>query len=223
MTARIVGAGSDQAARVGYEGFKKLLCGAPGHATRFHTERGELIPLRAWLRLPLTVFERFTDIPSRRPWLIPAAIIHLESLLSKEWRVLELGSGGSTPWLEARCRELISYELDPDWYQRIRTQTKCDLRLVTEDQLLSSLASLPARSFDLVFVDVSGDRNRVLSEAAARVKPGGYLLLDNSDSLYTRAADHVLAGWKVRRFPGLAPFPLTAFETSIFERPRNLG
>ena len=48
---------------------------------------------------------------------------------------------------------------------------------------------------------------------------GSFLALDDSDRAAYGDADGILEGWRVRRFVGVKPFPLTVTETSIYERP----
>jgi hypothetical protein len=50
------------------------------------------------------------------------------------------------------------------------------------------------------------------------VRPGGYIVLDDSDGAPYRGADQLLKGWAVKRFVGLKHFPLMAIETSIYRR-----
>jgi hypothetical protein len=183
-------------------GWRKLLQASPGRPTRFHTLKGDLMPADAWLRLPLTLMERL--IPPQRPWLVPSSIRQLERLIEPHWRVLELGAGASTAWFEQRCAYLLSLETQKDWYERLKPRTACDLRLVEEPELESFLRALN-EVFDLVIVDFLGDRTRVLAAAAGLVRPGGYLLLDNSDANYTAGADDFLEGWAVQRFLGVLP------------------
>jgi hypothetical protein len=147
-------------------GWRKLLF-APHRPSRFHTQYGQIMPLNAWLRLPLTIAERFTSIPSRRPWIVPSAIPYLDEIMQPNWRVLELGAGSSTAWLEVRSRELISFETDPSWYEKVSRQLKmtrlqaCDPRRVER-----AVAALDTGSFDLAFVDNTGDRAGLLAEVA---------------------------------------------------------
>ena len=55
--------------------------------------------------------------------------------------------------------------------------------------------------------------------ARSLVKPGGYLLLDDSDRPEYLEADHMLPGWGLRRVVGVRQFPLAATETTIYKRP----
>jgi hypothetical protein len=53
-----------------------------------------------------------------------------------------------------------------------------------------------------------------------KVKPGGLLLLDDSDRPGYAAAYELLAGWKERRFVGVKDEWPEACETTIFRRPK---
>jgi hypothetical protein len=55
--------------------------------------------------------------------------------------------------------------------------------------------------------------------AAPKVRPGGLLALDDSDRAAYGDADSILEGWRVHRIVGVKPFPLSATETAIYERP----
>ena len=197
--------------------WQKIIHASPGRKTRFHTERGEVMPADAWLRLPLTLIERVIAADKERPWIVPSAIGALERMVRKEWRVLEVGAGASTLWWAKRVSHLTSLETDAGWHRELELKLDTDLRLVSPDSLLAEMKSLPEGSFDIVVVDNSGDRMGPLSLAALLARAGGWIMLDNSDR-YAQA-DRVLSGWSVRRFVGVPPKPLTAQETSLYQKP----
>ncbi len=53
------------------------------------------------------------------PWLTAESILRLDVLLTKDMRVLEFGSGGSTLFFSKRCKSVDSYESDKTWYNKI--------------------------------------------------------------------------------------------------------
>ena len=57
-----------------------------------------------------------------------------------------------------------------------------------------------------------------LNPAMKKVRPGGYLLLDDSDRPGYAQAYGLLAGWRVRRFTGIKDEWPEACETTIFRR-----
>ena len=83
--------------------------------------------------------------------------------------------------------------------------------------------SLPDDAFDLVVVDFleapSVTRIDCLDPAMHKVRPGGYLLLDDSDRPGYAKAFELLAGWPFRRFVGVKDGWPEACETGIFRRP----
>jgi predicted O-methyltransferase YrrM len=113
------------------------------------------------------------------------AIKQLDLLIQPDWRVLEFGSGMSTVWFARRCREVVSIEINPDWHKLLQARlARQELRNV--DYRLSGysdahvLTDCPGSYFDLVLVD-GVRRDRAMQTALEKVKPGGYIFLDNSD------------------------------------------
>jgi hypothetical protein len=60
-----------------------------------------------------------------------------------------------------------------------------------------------------------------LRPARELVRPGGLLLLDDSDRPGYAEAYELLAGWRERRFTGVKDEWPEACETAIFRRPRH--
>src|SRR5215471_13549962 len=52
------------------------------------------------------------------PWLMPEVIRWLEAALRPSWTVLETGMGGSTVFFAQRVRRVISFENNPQWYDK---------------------------------------------------------------------------------------------------------
>jgi hypothetical protein len=197
--------------------------------TRFHTERGELMPLTAWLRVPQALWTRVTPGGNNTPWMVPSAVSHLARIMRNDWNVFEFGSGWSTLWYAERSDKVTSVEDDPHWHALVREKVReraivnCDARLVDLKAFAKCVEGFENETFDLVIVDGSeeADGNRLIciQASAPKVKQGGYLVLDDSDRAAYREADRLLKGWTVRRFVGVKPCPLTAVETSVYRRP----
>jgi predicted O-methyltransferase YrrM len=87
------------------------------------------------------------------------------------------------------------------------------------------IAALPEGSLDLVVMDFleSPEVTRIdaLRPARELVRPGGLLLLDDSDRPGYAEAYELLAGWRERRFTGVKDEWPEACETAIFRRPRH--
>ena len=190
---------------------------------------------------------RASDFVGRRiPWLTYGAVDWLGTVVGPGSRVFEFGSGGSSCIFLDRGAELTSVEHDADWHARMRAVVPqspgARLRLV-EPRPLSpgqsdrsyvstkvdgvprdyeayarSIDSEPDESFDLVLVD---GRARVacVRHARAKVRLGGYLVLDDSARPEYAAAAQLLAGWPIRRFGGLGPGKRLPAETAAWRRP----
>ncbi|MCA9549225.1 MAG: class I SAM-dependent methyltransferase [Myxococcales bacterium] len=146
------------------------------------------------------------------PWLAFGAIEWLQDNLRSRWRVLELGSGGSTLYFRRRVRHLVSVEHDPSWYRRVTQRVPpgpgYEPLLVPEDAFGQVIERYPEGWFDLVLVDGGADRVAALLAAAPRVARGGFLILDNSDHRDTEARLRPLDGLWRRDFYGVAPWNL---------------
>jgi predicted O-methyltransferase YrrM len=201
----------------------------PGErAGRFHTVRGPM-GLSGWLRYPGAWLRAKTGKVPERPWIVPAAIGWLRRRIRSDWSILELGSGRSTVWFARRAGRVLSFEDNQYWAERTRGRLRelgldnADLQVGPVEELPDVVAALPETSFDLVVVDFlespAVTRVDALKPAMKRGKPGGYLLLDDSDRPGYAPAYDLLAGWRERRFTGIKDEWPEACETAIFRRP----
>jgi ubiquinone/menaquinone biosynthesis C-methylase UbiE len=195
---------------------------------RFHTVRGPM-GLSGWMRYPAAWWRARRGITPERPWIVPAAIGWLRRRIRPDWSILELGAGRSTVWFVQRVGRVVSFEDNGFWVERTRERLEelglgnVELVELPVEKLPEALATLPESSFDLVVLDFleapAVTRIDALKPAMNRVKPGGYLLLDDSDRSGYAAAYELLAGWRERRFTGVKDEWPEACETSIFCRP----
>ncbi len=203
----------------------------PGtRAGRFHTARGPM-GVSGWLRYPAARWRARRGKTPERPWIVPAAVGWLRRRIRSDWAVLELGSGRSTVWFARRAGSVLSFEDNEYWYPRTQERlaeaglTNVDLRLREVEGFPKEVAELPDASFDLVLVDFleapAVTRIDALKPAMKKVRPGGYLLLDDSDRPGYREAYELLDGWRERRFIGVKDEWPEACETAIFRRRRK--
>lgn len=185
--------------------------------------------LSGWLRYPAASLTAKRGRTPERPWIVPAAIGWLRRRIRRHWSILELGSGRSTVWFARRAGRVVSFEDDEYWAGRTwsrleeRGLDNVDLRVGPVDALPGAVAELPDASFDLVVVDFlespAVTRIDALKPAMKKVKPGGLLLLDDSDRPGYAEAYGLLAGWRERRFVGIKDEWPEACETTIFRKP----
>ena len=179
------------------------------------------------------------------------AIRWLRDHAQPDWSVFEWGSGASTLFMARAVGHLVSVEHDTAWHRRVAETLKLghisnvDLRLIEPEPgsevvpglfrssfpeyrhlsfraYVSAIDSQPEASLDLVMVDGRA-RPGCISHAAPKVRPGGFLMLDNAERpAYAGAIQELeAAGWE--RQPLVGPVPACRWpafaDTSIFVRP----
>jgi hypothetical protein len=191
-------------------------------------------------RVPRWLRERNAGpLELRTPWWPYAMVEYMDGALPRPSRVLEFGGGGSSLWLVDRGAELTVVEHHPDWIGQLRRSLPDSVELLAIaknptgtigsgaesgyfDDYVAAVDRYPDETFDLVIVD---GRARVdcARRAMAKVKPGGMLLLDDSDRPRYRPAAHALAGWPVTSFRGLKAGENVPATTSVWRRPIDGG
>lgn len=169
--------------------------------SRFHDEKGNFVD-RAGIfnALPALASAAAKRLFGRRPQ-VPMISYRarrvIESLLGSVRdhrgpgaRMVEFGSGGSTPWFAARARFVLSVEDDPAWFALVRARlaaqgianVRHELRAA---DVYADLSSIADASLDFALVDGS-DREGCVRAVVPKLKPGAYLYLDNTDKDMTR-------------------------------------
>lgn len=162
------------------------------------------------------------------PWLVRGAITMIDEHLSgldRKPLALEFGSGSGTPWFYARCGFVASVEHHAGWAERVADVTRevVDSKdracgVIHRKDLCEEyehVARMYADGlFDLVLVD-GRRRRRCINEAFRTVRPGGLLVLDNSERSYYQPAIDLLdgAGWE------RCDFENSLWKTTIWRRP----
>ena len=114
----------------------------------------------------------------------------IENLLTPKSRMVEFGSGNSTPWFAARVDFVLSIEDDPDWYAHVRrllTELGIDnvRHVLRTESTYSDLSDIADASIDFALVDGT-DREGCIRSVMPKLKRGAWLYLDNSDKDMTR-------------------------------------
>jgi predicted O-methyltransferase YrrM len=126
------------------------------------------------------------------PWFVDEAVDFLAEQIQKGTikKILEFGSGASTVWFSSRVDVLISVEHSKEWHTKISNlitpRSGIDLRLRPQPYNTVCEETLPEKEFDLVVID-GRDRVACTQSAYQMIRPGGFLLLDNSDLFTTWA------------------------------------
>lgn len=123
-------------------------------------------------------------VTSNRPWLHKEVIDWFENILRPEWHVLETGAGGSTVFFAEHCARVTTYEHNAEWAGRVAEEIvkrglerKCDL--IWSPTYPTTGFGNSLSQVDLCFVDGRG-RVKSMVEAIKFIRPGGWLVLDDS-------------------------------------------
>jgi hypothetical protein len=151
------------------------------------------------------------------PWFTYPAIEYLTRFDMRGWAVFEYGSGQSTAWWSRRGANVVSVEHDSGWHAEMQARALPGTTLLHRDQrdaYVGALAGTGA-SFDVVVID-GVFREHCAAVAGGALKPGGMLILDNSD-WYHEAASMIRAqGFHEASFSGFGPVNDYTWSTSVF-------
>jgi len=173
------------------------------------------------------------------PWWNRRAIRYLSRHVRPGDRAFEWGSGGSTVWLARRGVSVTSIEHDREWVKKVIDRgPSADVRLISGaaqgrlrptaeeayiansqgffDDYVAAIDILEEGSLDLVIVD-GLCRMECVRRGAPKVKPGGILIVDDTDYPFLDPAK-VLPGWKAVGLWGFNGSLLR--ETTFFHRPK---
>jgi len=128
------------------------------------------------------------------PWVVDGANDWLAENISADWSVLEYGSGSSTIWFSPRVASVLSVEHNPLWKLQVAYRCGPNVKIAVRER---PYAWFPLKGrFDFVLVD-GRDRVRCVTKARDRVKPGGVLMLDNSERTWYSRAWELMEGWEL--------------------------
>ncbi|MDX1966448.1 MAG: class I SAM-dependent methyltransferase [Planctomycetaceae bacterium] len=194
-----------------------------------------------WLQ---TVWSSDSPLQRRHPWVTYPALSWLDQNVTPDMRVFEFGSGGSTLYFAERAAEVFSVEHDPEWHAAVCAALAADDLRNCRLQLIEATSAQPGKpdlyaaerkpvigrrfeayaraidahpdaSFDLVIVD-GWARLACIQHALPKIKPGGHLLLDNSEWPEFQSAHEHLRACTSQRFAGLGPFGAQPWETTVW-------
>lgn len=170
------------------------------------------------------------------PFLSFRAISWLERIVGPGSHVFEFGTGGSSLFFARRAAHLVSTEHSGEWYEMagrlrdIHGLGNWTLILRTPEEAVPSrrdpadpsacvsafesgsferyarsIDDYPDDEFDLVLVDGRA-RPSCVQHSMAKVKRGGYLLVDDCDRPYYASALRLLSGWQQTDLTGLVAY-----------------
>ena len=142
------------------------------------------------------------------PWYTYPAIDYLKQLDFSECAVFEYGSGNSTLFWGSVARRVVSVDDDEEWYRTTlaRLPANCELTLETDLEEYPAVIDRYPGQFDVIIVDGAArghTRLKCARRAIERLRPGGMIILDNSDWLPESA--------RLLRESGLIQVDMTGF------------
>ncbi|KAA6321496.1 hypothetical protein EZS27_028860 [termite gut metagenome] len=183
-----------------------------------------------------------------RPWITFGAKKKLDSLLNNNMHVFEYGAGCSTLYFSRRVKTVYSVENNKEWFEFLNKYIKkncidnVNIRLVEGvptngiHTIYSSLSLdykntnfedyvkvidiFPDRLFDIILIDGRA-RAGCIKHAVAKLKKGGYLIVDNSERKeYFRGNDYLFnpLQWSSCTFIGAIPFAFEFSQTSFLKK-----
>lgn len=116
------------------------------------------------------------------PMMSYAVVEYLLGLDLSELELLELGGGSSTPFWASQTKSVLTFETSPEWMQTLKSRPlpNVEPRLSAAETLAGDMLSLN-RTFDIVVIDAAANRYLLAKNALKVLRPGGFVILDNSD------------------------------------------
>jgi len=135
------------------------------------------------------------------PWMGEKAIKMLESIITLDTDILETGAGSSTIWFAEKANSVISYEHKYDWASAVAKELSrrglfnAEVRI--DPGYPGEGIEKTEGTFDLIVIDGRG-RVKSIKTSYRKLRPGGYIVLDNSKGDRHASAVEFLdgLGWK---------------------------
>jgi predicted O-methyltransferase YrrM len=164
------------------------------------------------------------------PFLVLDAIKFLASKVRPGMKVLEVGGGNSSLWFLEQGVDLTTYEHDAEWASFVLNRVKKEphqydennfhLRVMKGTQTHIDLEKQENHSYDIILIDSMNDytkRNECIRAAMSKIKPGGWLVLDNSDNPVNWLGADLLSGKEMHKFSGFGPMAFFVCQTTFWK------
>jgi hypothetical protein len=148
-----------------------------------------------------TAYKFYEITHPSEPWIAQGAVQYCDRHITRDHVGLEWGSGRSTAWFGSRLKSLLSIEYNADWQKQVAAQlhqkhlTHVECRYIALEHppsqptvahytptpaYVQAIADFADSSLDFVVVDGHYRQACVLA-ALNKLKPGGLLLVDNTN------------------------------------------
>lgn len=176
--------------------------------------------LLLWLR---SMYCRRRPLSMVLPWLTFDAIRAIDDHLVFGDRLFEYGSGHSTLYWAQRGIFVVSMEDDPVWFElagtKLATLPNATLHFAADKAGYVRGIDVVDDDFDVILVDGTF-RMECIEAAVSRIRPGGLLVVDNTDWHWFSDIDQRVPNtWRKMVFDGCAPFIGYPSQTTIWKKP----
>lgn len=166
------------------------------------------------------VEERCADAAGNSiPWYTYPAIEYLSALDFSDKDIFEYGSGASSIWWASRSRSLRTVDHVPEWYEHVKTILPSNAEITLLVNRADYVRGVLGDRYDVVIVDGMGSNYTRLEcciHSRASLRPGGIIVLDNSDWLPLSCSYLRNAGMLQIDFSGFVPGTDGPQRTSVF-------
>ena len=189
----------------------------------------------------------------RLPWMNYEVIDYLLLNIASVEKVFEYGSGQSTLFWLDHGKKVTSIEHDPAYYGQMRGQFasfgavdyqliepeidltgamhnpssslsahSADFKGYSFSKYVESINRFPDEFFDVIVVDGRA-RPSCMLNSIPKLKPGGFLILDNSNRhYYLQEVAPQLIGWNSKTFFGTVRGLLHSEQTTVYVKPAGV-
>jgi len=164
------------------------------------------------------------------PWITFPAIEKIHELidLSSRTKILEFGAGNSTFYWSSFGCDVNTIEADPNWYslmtKKIKSENIENIKILLakdEKEWIAKISEFGVLKYDMIVVD-GGPRPNCVEAAINYLKPGGVLVIDNTDwHWWNKPIQLVPSDWSQIPLKGYVPMNLNQNETTICISPLN--
>lgn len=114
------------------------------------------------------------------PMISFSLIEYLDGLDLSGFDVLEIGGGLSTDFFAARAKSVHTLETNPEWVRAIAARNPKAIVEFAPEPIAARIAAFD-KTFGIIVIDPSGNRLSCARASIAKLKPGGFIILDNSE------------------------------------------
>ncbi len=118
------------------------------------------------------------------PWMNYAVIQFLEERLADDLSLFEYGSGNSTCFYASLVKDVVSIEMDEQWYAYVQKTITSNVKLILYEigsqEKYCEIAGQQDHKFDVIVVDAA-ERVGCLMQAPAALTDKGVIILDDAN------------------------------------------